>query len=582
MKPLSGFVHKIIPYAFKDSTTFRLHQRSYGQFRLLLFSVMIAIAMGPVIMTAGLGYYNYQDLLQKEERGQLESRLVGSSRSIEALIDSLKSMVVFVARKNRYVELTTNSNLEELFARIKRQYDFFADLGVINQLGIQQTYCGPYELQGADYSKELWFQEVMDKGVFISHVYTGYRHVPHFAIAVANQDPKTKKNWVLRATIDAVTLQNFVNTIKTNASDDLFLIDEKGYLQTSSEQYGENLSQRVADIKPGIQKGLSRDGENIFYATGKIKNTPWSLVLVEKRYIHHQDWMTFRSRLLIIVLSCLVLNLLIVYGLVSMLTNLIKKADEMQLTLLQEAEHTDKLASIGRLAAGVGHEINNPLAIINQKTGLVEDLILISPDFEHKETIKGCLKVIDQSVERCKAITHRLLGFARRADIHSESLQVNDVIREVMQFLENSLMHSRIRLELQLQKDLPLICSDHLQLQQIFLNIINNAIDAIQKDGIVTITTHLVAGEVRVVIQDNGPGIENDILPHIFEPFFTTKETGKGTGLGLSITYGLVKKLGGDITVRSHRGQGTAFTITLPIHYQHNPHSEGCEENDAN
>ncbi len=565
MSALSGFLHKILPNPFKDSINFGLHQRNYHQFRLLLFLVMISIAMGPVIMTAGLGYYNYKDLLQKEERGQLEARLTGSSQAIAALIDSLKSVVVFVARKNRYLELTTGNNLEELFARIKRQYEFFADLGVINQSGIQQTYVGPYDLEGTDYSKEEWFREVMEKGVYISHVYTGYRNVPHFAIAVANHDPTTKKTWVLRATIDAVTLQNFVNTIKTNASDDLFLVDDAGYLQTSSEYYGQNLTQLITDIKPGLQQGVSGEGEDIFYAMGKIKNTPWSVILVEKRYIHHLDWMTFRSRLLIIVFSCLVLNLLIVYGLVTMLTNLIKKADKMQMTMLQEAEHTDKLASIGRLAAGVGHEINNPLAIINQKTGLAEDLILISPDFEYKKEIEGCLKVIDQSVERCKAITHRLLGFARRADVHNEVLQVNDVIKEVMQFLENSMMHNRIHLELQLQEDLPVITSDHLQLQQVFLNIINNAIDAINKDGQVTVMTHMVAGEVRVVIQDNGSGIENDILPHIFEPFFTTKETGKGTGLGLSITYGLVKKLGGDITVRSHVGQGTAFTITLPL-----------------
>jgi two-component system NtrC family sensor kinase len=142
-----------------------------------------------------------------------------------------------------------------------------------------------------------------------------------------------------------------------------------------------------------------------------------------------------------------------------------------------------------------------------------------------------------------------------------------------MQFLENSMLHSRIRLELNLQEDLPPILSDHLQLQQIFLNITNNAIDSMSKEGLVTIMTHLVAGEVRVVIQDNGSGIPPEVLPHIFEPFFTTKETGKGTGLGLSITYGLVKKLGGDITVRSHVGQGTAFTITLPIQ---------SEEHDAN
>jgi len=570
MKPITTFLHKIVPYAFKDVGDFGLHQRSYSQFRLLLFLIMIAIAMGPVITTAGLGYYNYKDLLQKEERGQLESRLVGSSRSIEAMVDSLKSIVVFVASKNRYVELTIGDNLEELFNRIKRQYEFFADMGIINQDGIQENYWGPYDLKGADYAKEQWFKDVIDRGVFISRVYSGYRRVPHFAIAVANRDPVTGKSWVLRATIDASTLQRFVNTIKTNASDDLFLVDDEGHLQTSSEYYGQNLSRLPADIKPGIQQALSRDGANIFYGMEKIKESPWSMVLVEKRYIHHQDWMTFRSRLLIIVFACLALNLLIVYGLVSMLTNLIKKADEMQMTMLQEAEHTDKLASIGRLAAGVGHEINNPLAIINQKTGLAEDLIEISPEFEYKKDIEACLKGIDQSVERCKAITHRLLGFARRAEVHCESLQVNEVIKEVMLFLENSMMHSRIRLELQLQDDLPAIYSDHLQLQQIFLNISNNAIDAIGKDGLVTIMSHLVAGEVRVVIQDNGSGISSDVLPHIFEPFFTTKETGKGTGLGLSITYGLIKKLGGDITVRSHIGQGTAFTITLPIHSEQN------------
>jgi two-component system NtrC family sensor kinase len=515
-------------------------------------------------MTAGLGYHNYKDLLEKEERGQLDSRLDGSIRSIEAMVDSLKSVVLFVARPNRYVELTTGDSLEQLFIRLKRQYDFFADLGVIDDQGIQQSYWGPYDLKGKDYSEEVWFKEVIAKGLYISRVYAGYRQVPHFAIAVSHIDPQIKKIWVLRATIDAITLQRFVNTIKTNVSDDLFLVDDDGFPQTSSEYYGQHFSQTGMKMIPGIHHGLSGEGENIFYAIGKIKNTPWSLILVEKQYIHHEDWMAFRTRLFTIVLACLVLNLFIVYGLVTMLTKLIRKADELQITMLKEAEHTDRLVSIGRLAAGVGHEINNPLAIINQKTGLAEDLLEISPAFEHKETIFGCLRGIDKSVERCKAITHRLLGFARRADVHNEILQVNDILREVLVFLENSMMHSRIRVDLQLQDDLPPIASDHLQLQQIFLNIINNGIDAIGKDGTISIISHTVAGEVRVVIQDDGHGIDKEILPHIFEPFFTTKETGKGTGLGLSITHGLIKKLGGDITVRSQIDKGTAFTITLP------------------
>ncbi len=565
MSILSDFIHKIFPYVFEDSIQTGIKRRSYKQFSFILFSVMIAIAMGPVIMTAGLGYSNYKDLLEKEERGQLESRLDGSIRSIESMVESLKSVVLFVARPNRYIELTTGNSLEQLFIRLKRQYDFFADLGVIDDAGIQQDYWGPYDLKGQDYSEETWFKEVISSGLYISHVYAGYRQVPHFSIAVSHMDPTIKKTWVLRATIDAITLQRFVDAIKTNVSDDLFLVDKAGLPQTRSEYYGRHFSETGLDMSPGIHHGLSEEDENIFYAIGKIKNTPWSLILVEKQYIHHQDWVAFQARLVTIVMACLALNLVIVYGLVTMLTKLIRKADELQITMLKEAEHTDRLVSIGRLAAGVGHEINNPLAIINQKTGLAEDLLLMTPDFEHKETISSCLRGVNKSVERCKAITHRLLGFARRADVHNETLQVNDILKEVLIFLENSMMHNRILADLQLQEDLPLISSDHLQLQQIFLNIINNGIDAIGKDGIITIITHTVAGEVRVVIQDTGHGIAQEILPHIFEPFFTTKETGKGTGLGLSITYGLIKKLGGDITVRSQIDKGTAFTITLPI-----------------
>jgi two-component system NtrC family sensor kinase len=570
MKKSHTLYQTIIPDALKSSIDLGLKRRSYHQFRIILFSIMIIIAMGPVIMVAVLSYNNYDNLIQKEEREQLEWTLDGSIKSIEQMIESLKSVVQFAARRDRYTELTTDDNLEELCVRMKRQYPFFDDLGVIDQDGIQQAYFGPYNLKGVDYAKEPWLKDVFDSGVYISQVYTGYRRVPHFAIAVSNLDPNTKKMWVLRATIDAVTLQQFVNTIKTNASDDLFLVDEEGMLQTSSKFYGKTLSHFEEGVVTGVHNSLSSAGENYFHAIGPIAHTPWSLVLLKKRYIHNTDWKLFRRNLYLIVCGCTIISILVVYTLVNLLTSLISKADEVQLAMLKDAEHTDKLASIGRLAAGVGHEINNPLAIIDQKTGLIEDLLLMTDDFEHKKTIEGCLKVVNQSVDRCKAITHRLLGFARRTDVQATDLQINDVIKEDLQFLENAMLYNRIKLDLQLQEDLPHLKSDRLQLQQIFLNIINNAIDAIGKNGKISILSHLVAGEVRIIIQDDGPGIPDDILPHIFEPFYTTKETGKGTGLGLSITYGLTKKLGGDITVRSHVGRGTAFTITLPLENQNN------------
>jgi len=564
MKPYNTLKEWIALKALK-SLGAENNKRNYRKIRVVLFSTIMALTVVPLVMTAGLSYYNYNDLLIKEERDQLESRLTGSIRAISAMMENLKTIILFIAEEDRYSELTAGVNLEKLFVRLKQHYAFFADIGVIDSSGIQQSYYGPYDLEGTDYSNEQWFKEVLAKGIHISRVYLGYRQVPHFTIAVSSYDPSIGKQWVLRTTIDAVTLQKFINTIKTDIIDDTFLIDQDGILQTSSALYGEALSPYGggASVKSGYS--FSKTVENYFHGTGKISNTPWTLVLVEKRYVHHQDWLTFRNKLVIIVISCILIDVLIVHGLVSLLTNIIRRSDENQLKLLQEAEHSDRLASIGRLAAGVGHEINNPLAIINEKAGLVEDLLEITSDFEHKKTIADCLQGIGKSVTRCSTITHRLLGFAKRQEVKKQELQINDILEEVMVFLENSMLTNRIKIDSQLQADLPEVVSDQVQLQQVFFNILNNAIDAVGKDGQISVMSHAVAGDVRVTIQDDGPGIDETVLPHIFEPFFTTKESDKGTGLGLSITYGLIKKLGGDITVRSHVGRGTAFTVTIPV-----------------
>ena len=540
-------------------------RKKYRQLRLRLLTAMVAIAVVPMLMLAGLGYQQYRKLLRDVEQQQLERQLEGSIRSIEHMVSSLKKVVEFIAYPDRYKELLNDEVLEDLLIRIHRQYGFFTDLGVIDLTGIQKAYSGPYDqLVGVNYSEAEWFQQVIEQDVYISRVFTGHRQIPHFAVAVSHQDFKTNEGWILRATIHADKLQKYINTIKTDNTDDLFLVDDGGILQTSSVYYGETLDPFTAEVKDGTRHYVNSRGEVLSELIGAVENTPWSLVVLKKQYTHHPGWQAFADKLYLMVFICLVISVAAVYFLVRALIALLSKADAMSMGMLKEAEHTEKLASIGRLAAGVGHEINNPLAIINQKTGLIEDLLQMSDDFPHKETIEQSLKGINTSVYRCKAITHRLLGFARRTEVTSEMIDVNEVISEVLQFLDNSLLYNRIRLCMDLGENLPEVKSDESQLQQVFLNIINNGIDAIGKDGHITITSYLVAGDVRVVIQDDGPGMEEETLSHIFEPFYTTKEAGKGTGLGLSITYGLIKKLGGDITVRSQLGKGTAFTITIP------------------
>jgi PAS domain S-box-containing protein len=237
---------------------------------------------------------------------------------------------------------------------------------------------------------------------------------------------------------------------------------------------------------------------------------------------------------------------------------------------LRNSEHlllqAHKMEALGRLAAGVAHEINNPLSIINEKAGLMQDFLEMSGDFEQKrEKFIGLIHGIFESVNRCRTITHRLLGFSRRIDVTFEVIDLNDTIREVLAFIEKEMLYRNIRLELHLKEDLPKVFSDKGQLQQILLNIVNNAVDAVDKDGFIEVQTDVKNRDfVTVSIKDNGPGIPQNILSHIFEPFYTTKEKGKGTGLGLSISYGIIQKLGGSILVQSEVQKGTSFIVEIP------------------
>jgi signal transduction histidine kinase len=228
-------------------------------------------------------------------------------------------------------------------------------------------------------------------------------------------------------------------------------------------------------------------------------------------------------------------------------------------------EYTNKMAAIGRLAAGVAHEVNNPLAVINQKAGLHRDLLAMSDELPPKEKMAELVDAVLESVERCGAITHRLLGFAKHMDTRREGIDLETLLRGVLGFLDKEAAYRNLQVTFSTEEDVPTVVSDRGQLQQVFLNIINNAFAAVEDGGHIRLSVaNCDRDRVSVSVADDGTGIAEDNLKHIFEPFFTTKK-GTGTGLGLSITYGIVQNLGGTINVTSQLGQGTCFTVTLPL-----------------
>jgi two-component system NtrC family sensor kinase len=195
----------------------------------------------------------------------------------------------------------------------------------------------------------------------------------------------------------------------------------------------------------------------------------------------------------------------------------------------------------------------------------MQDVIDISDEFPNRDKFIGLTQSVIASVDRCRAITHLLLGYARPTEFIMETLSLNDVLTDVKGFLHKELENKRIALETNLPVDLPRIRSDKGQIEQVILNIVRNAIEAVRKGGRITIASSTKGARTAVIsIADNGPGIPQDQVKHIFEPFFTTKGK-KGTGLGLFVSYGIVKKLGGIITAESKSGLGTTFTIQLPV-----------------
>ncbi len=226
----------------------------------------------------------------------------------------------------------------------------------------------------------------------------------------------------------------------------------------------------------------------------------------------------------------------------------------------------DKLASLGQLSAGVAHEINNPLAIINEKAGLIQDLFLIKRAYTQDPKLLSLLEAILASVKRAGGITKRLLAFARNLDAQVESIDLADLIQEVLGFLGKEAQHRGIAIRVEAPADTPRVEVERGKLQQIFLNIINNAMAAVADGGHLDIHVR-PEGPERVAVDfiDDGCGIPRDDLSRIFEPFFSTKAHRGGTGLGLSITYNLTQEIGGRLAVESALGQGTRFTVSLPL-----------------
>jgi two-component system NtrC family sensor kinase len=552
----------------------------YKKLRWQIITTIISFSVLPLLVLGAVIYQQFSASYSAKIMESLKTLAENRRASLDLFFEERVAQLTTLAGTHSLEKLKDEDYLHKVFNIIQTRSRSYIDLGVIDEEGSHLAYVGPYYsiLKGVNYKNEEWFSAVMASGVYISDVFTGFRKIPHFIIAVMVRE--RNKNWILRATIDSEIVDNQVRAGMIGKHGDAFLVNRDNILQTNPRFHGKLLEPvscvRYKEECPNFSGATSTmveekavGGMERLYGVSVLQNKRWVLVIIEDPTEQLSPLFSARYLGLLIGLAGI---LVIVFGAFFTSRAMMKELEEMERKKAASEDlviQSSKMAALGKMAAGIAHEINNPLAVIGEKAGWMKDL-LRKEDLAHSTNFQefaDSVGKIEHHINRAKKITHRLLSFGRRMEPVTERVDINHTLEETIEFLLNEARYRNIEIQTEFDAELPQITSDSAQLQQVFLNIINNGIDAIGKNGFIYIKTNHLAKNNRVAIEitDNGPGIPKQMLDKIFDPFFTTKEVGRGTGLGLSISYSIVEKLGGRMMVASEEGKGSTFTIYLPV-----------------
>ena len=549
-------------------------KKSFLKLRRRLRIGLLAAFFVPLAVLSAHFHFQFHYTMKTIGKQRLAAVAESQRNTVDLFLQERVANIIALFHDREFSLSPTKYQMMSLYQNLRQAGDAFIDLGFIDEDGIQIGYAGPYpHLQNKAYSDEKWYRHLLERTVHhhISDIYLGFRNKLHFTIAV--KQIINGKPFIFKSTLDPDRFYLYLSTLSQEKGLQSSIVNESGEFQvvdpSKSKLMGKSIYMPPLDSASGAHES-NVQGRDMLMAHAWLKETRWALMVMEPLAITYAQFFSVRRIMWIssavIFVAAVALVLLITNGLFKTLCETEEQREEAHLRFL----HATKLASLGELATGVAHEINNPLAIIMATTGVIRDMQ--NPEFrlDHSsEAVDAELKVIDDAVLRAKSITGQLLDYGRKHLPRLVPTNVNTLLDEVLGgFKAHGFSLAQISIEKSVDPGLPDIMADPDQLRQVFLNLINNAGDAIKGPGKITVATKMAEEHVAVSVTDTGMGIETDQMKKVFDPFFTTKEVGKGTGLGLSVSLGIVQSLGGTIDVQSMPGAGSTFTVRLPIIWQ--------------
>ena len=482
----------------------------YTRLRQQMLVVLLLFGLAPLLAMGGAGFLANCEEAERRTRTVLEAMVQNRKATIELLLDSQLDALAFAAASQPARALATSAGLEAVRQLLRGRAGSIVDLALLDGSGRPLAYSGPYTPASSD-EKAPWLEEVRVLGRYESGVFLGLGRFPHMTLAVSKREGG--EIYVLRATVDAAILGSLVREGVVESGADVFILDRAGEYQTQPDEQRKVLDRTALPVAvhPGVRvRSASNGGRREMIATAWLRGDRWVLVARQPLPTFAGDLVAHPTVTVVFVLGLLAvppLSLLVARRRLRQIRGL----EAERAALLESVAQTQKMATIGRLAATVAHEINNPLAVIDAQIGVVSDL-LTGESTPLARDISERVKKIQAQVERGRKVTHRLLGFSRRVGPDLEPVDVQGALEEAVGFLEKETEAAGTRFVRNYQLGVPTIRTSLAQIQQVFLNLLNNAVDAMTGGGQLHIAAHRQDGHIVLTVSDTGVGIADEDL----------------------------------------------------------------------